>query len=109
MLALIKDYLELVITILTSLGIILGLLAKLTKNKKLLKASNVLQTYKKLAEELVIEAETLETLSGDDKLKYVLSRFRIELNKLGIDFDEELAIQLVENIIKISKNVNFKE
>lgn len=108
MLKLINEYLELIITIITSLGVIIGLLGQLFKNKKLLKLSETITLYKTIVEDYVVKAEKMQGLSGKEKLHYVIAQVKIELGKLNIEIDEQLIIQLVEEIIELSKNVNFK-
>lgn len=109
MVKLISEYLDLIITILTSIGIIIGLLGQLFKNKKMVKASEKLEIYTKLVQEYVVKAEQFDKLSGKEKLNYVIKQVTIELSVNGIEIDEALIKQLVENIIELSKNVNYKK
>lgn len=72
MLQIISEYLELIITIITSLAIIIGLLGKLFKNKKIINLSKKIEVYTELVKKYVVIAETLQGLSGKEKLNYVV-------------------------------------
>ena len=109
MVKLISEYLDLIITILTSVGIIVGLLGQLFKNKKLVDASNRIKLYTDLVEKHMVVVEKMDNLKGEEKLKYVISMVSSELNEKGIEVDIELITQIIEHIIDISKNVNYKK
>lgn len=106
---LISEYLDLIITILTSIGIIIGLLGGLLKNKKLVDASKRIKIYTDLVEKHMVVIEKVDNLKGEEKLKYVISMVSDELDEKGIDVDIELITQIIEHIIDISKNVNYKK
>ena len=109
MVKLISEYLDLIITILTSIGIIVGLLGQLFKNKKLVAASNRIKLYTDLVEKHMVVVEKMDNLKGEEKLNYVISMVSSELNEKGIEVDIELITQIIEHIIDISKNVNYKK
>lgn len=109
MVKLISEYLDLIITILTSIGIIIGLLGQLFKNKKMVDASNRIKLYTDLVEKHMVAIEKFDDLKGEEKLKYVITMVSSELNKKGIEVDVELITQIIEHLIDISKNVNYKK
>ncbi len=108
MVKLISEYLDLIITILTSIGIIIGLLGQLFKNKKMVDASKRIKLYTDLVEKHMVVVEEFDNLKGEQKLKYVINMVSNELNEKGIEVDVELITQIIEHLIAISKNVNYK-
>lgn len=110
MLKLIVEYLELIIAVLTSLGIIIGLASQLFKSKKLVGVAKTLEVYTDVIQKLMVEAENLnKQKTGEDKLNYVISRASLELVARGYpEPDVELIKMIVENIIKLSKKINAK-
>jgi len=109
MVKMISEYLDLIITILTSIGIIIGLLGQLFKNKKMVDASKKIKLYTDLVEKHMIVVEEFDNLKGEQKLKYVINMVSNELNEKGIEVDVELITQIIEHLIAISKNVNYKK
>ena len=109
MVKMISEYLDLIITILTSIGIIIGLLGQLFKNKKMVDASNRIKLYTDLVEKHMVVVEEFDNLKGEQKLKYVINMVSNELNEKGIEVDVELITQIIEHLIAISKNVNYKK
>lgn len=109
MVKLISEYLDLIITILTSIGIIIGLLGQLFKNKKMVDASKRIKLYTDLVEKHMVVVEEFDNLKGEQKLKYVINMVSNELNEKGIEVDVELITQIIEHLIAISKNVNYKK
>ena len=109
MVKLISEYLDLIITILTSIGIIIGLLGQLFKNKKMVDASKKIKLYTDLVEKHMVVVEEFDNLKGEQKLKYVINMVSNELNEKGIEVDVELITQIIEHLIAISKNVNYKK
>ena len=109
MVKLISEYLDLIITILTSIGIIIGLLGQLFKNKKMVDASKRIKLYTDLVEKHMVVIEEFDNLKGEQKLKYVISMVSNELNEKGREVDVELITQIIEHLIAISKNVNYKK
>jgi len=109
MIKMISEYLDLIITILTSIGIIIGLLGQLFKNKKMVDASNRIKLYTDLVEKHMVVVEEFDNLKGEQKLKYVINMVSNELNEKGIEVDVELITQIIEHLIAISKNVNYKK
>lgn len=109
MVKLISEYLDLIITILTSIGIIIGLLGQLFKNKKMVDASKRIKLYTDLVEKHMVVVEEFDNLKGEQKLKYVISMVSSELNEKGIEVDVELITQIIEHLVAISKNVNYKK
>lgn len=109
MVRLISEYLDLIITIITSIGIIIGLLGMLFKNKKMVAASNRIKLYTELVEKHMVVIEKFDNLNGKEKLKYVITVVSRELNEKGIEVDVELITQIIEHLIDISKNVNYKK
>jgi len=109
MMKLISEYLDLIITIITSIGIIIGLLGQLFKNKKMVDASKRIKLYTDLVEKHMVVVEEFDNLKGEQKLKYVINMVSNELNEKGIEVDVELITQIIEHLIAISKNVNYKK
>ena len=109
MIKMISEYLDLIITILTSIGIIIGLLGQLFKNKKMVDASKKIKLYTDLVEKHMVVVEEFDNLKGEQKLKYVINMVSNELNEKGIEVDVELITQIIEHLIAISKNVNYKK
>ncbi len=109
MIKMISEYLDLIITILTSIGIIIGLLGQLFKNKKMVDASKRIKLYTDLVEKHMVVVEEFDNLKGEQKLKYVINMVSNELNEKGIEVDVELITQIIEHLIAISKNVNYKK
>lgn len=109
MVRLISEYLDLIITILTSICIIIGLLGQLFKNKKMVDASNRIKLYTELVEKYMVSIEKFDNLKGEEKLKYVITMVSSELNGKGIEVDVGLITQIIEHLVDISKNVNYKK
>lgn len=109
MIEIITQYLDLIVTILISLATIIGLLGKLFKNEKIIKLSKKIEVYTELVKKYVVVAENIKDLSGKEKLNYVIEQVSLELRKLNIEVDADLIKKLVENIIELSKDVNFKK
>lgn len=108
MLANIKEYLDLIITIIGSLAIILGLLAKLFKSEKLKKVAETINFYQTKAEVYVKQAEKLfELQTGKEKLAWVVKQIQIEAEKKGVEFDYDEVVSIIETIIDITKHVNI--
>lgn len=104
------DKVEALITIIsTILGFVASFTGVLVACVKNIKARKYLEATSKLAtalQEFVIEAESLDNFSGEEKKSYVLTkanRYAIE-NKLP--YNEQDVGQVVENLIKVSKEVN---
>ena len=55
---------------------------------------------------LIEEAENHEAYSGDDKLQYVLSKYRQYCYESKIPYTEEDTINQINELIEMSNNVN---
>lgn len=106
MLDLIKEYLELFITILTLLPIILGLMASLFKNKKLKLLAEKINFYQEQAEIFIEQAERFIKGGGEKKLEWVLKQIEIKAQEKRISFDAEQVKDIIEKIILLTKKVN---
>lgn len=106
----INTVITLAITLVTFVGTITGLLGALFKNKKLLKFSEQVKLYHELAEDYVMDAEVLfSNRPGKEKLEWVLNRIEEEFEKRGWEFSAEQAKIIIEDIIEVTKKVNFKK
>ena len=87
----------------------LTILAPYLKNSKAKKiAENVIE-ISQIAQTYIVEAEKFIHFSGAEKKEWVLTKtnqFAIE-NK--IPFDKNLASNTIENIIKLTKQINIRE
>lgn len=57
---------------------------------------------------LVQKAEEFKNYSGAEKLNYVLTNYKLDCLNNGIKYDEARATEQVEEIIKLTRNVNAK-
>ena len=55
---------------------------------------------------LVQKAETFTNYSGAEKLNYVLTNYKLDCLNNGVKYDEAAATAQVEELIKLTKNVN---
>lgn len=83
-------------------------LQKFVKNKKL---KRVLEKTEQITKEIIpciTEAEKLTNFTGEEKKKLVMTK----LNQFAIDnqlkFDQEKISNQIENLIKLTKVVNYK-
>lgn len=83
-------------------------LQKFVKNKKLKK---ILEKTEQITKEIIpciTEAETFINFTGEEKKKFVMTR----LNQFAIDnqlkFDQEKISNRIEDLIKLTKKVNYR-
>lgn len=102
-------YIELIIAILTFLGVLLPLIATLVKSestkKKLLWVARLTEKVKEYVE--IAEVEQIGK-PGADKKAFVFSSLKLFCAQNKIPYDEILISSLIENFIKFSKQVNVK-
>lgn len=103
----IKEYIELILVIIGLISAVVGLLIGLTKSEKgKAKLSKVLFYTNKISD-LVVEAEKFIDLDGSAKKDYVLLAFEKLAEENGVEFDIKVADEIIEQVIDLSKKVNF--
>ena len=107
------DNIEKIITISsTALGFVatvIGLLIPLVKN---IKTKNRLSAIKKLTstlQSLIIDAEAFVNFTGTEKKEYVMTKANRYAIENRIPFYEQDVSEKIEDLIKISKEVNKRE
>lgn len=84
-------------------------LAKFVKNAKLKKAAEQTIEICNAILPYIEEAETFVNYSGEEKKAYVMTKVNQYAIKNGISFDKELVDNEIEEMVKLSKEVNSRE
>ena len=95
-------------TILSILGIFFSLLAK-TKNKK---ARNIAERMLKVidfSKDAVKMAEQFTNFTGKEKKEYAMTLVKQCCIECGIPINDEEISNNIEDVISISKSINFRE
>ena len=94
---------------LSLLSSILTIIIKYAKNGKLkTKAQNAYTIVKKI-QDLIINAESFVNYTGKEKINFVITRMKEFSLANNLSLDESYITELVEDEIKLSKNVNAKK
>lgn len=84
-------------------------LAKFVKNAKLKKIAEQTIEICNIILPYVEQAETFTNYSGEEKKEFVMTKANQYALEHGIKFDKELVSNEVEELVKLSKNVNSRE
>lgn len=84
-------------------------LAKFVKNAKLKKAAEQTIEICNAILPYIEEAETFVNYSGEEKKAYVMTKVNQYAIENGISFDKELVDNEIEEMVKLSKEVNSRE
>jgi len=101
-----QQVIELVIAILVLLSMIGGLWYRLTKSEKAKKLVEAVNFYQQEIEKYVVLAEKMKNYSGEQKKRWVIDQVVFLSTKNKIPIDEELISNLIEKLIKVTKEVN---
>ena len=97
------EILELISFVLAIVGLVLKIISQKTQNKKLIKASEIVDEM----QELCKEAERLEA-NGQGKKEYVLMGIEWLCKKQKLNYDEPYWSNKIDEFIASTKQINFK-
>lgn len=107
------ETLQLVLTIsalaVALLTTIITAVAKNCKNTKVAKAATNLLKVMGVVQGFVVEAEKLTQFTGSFKKEWVMTKVNEFCLQNNIAFDKDKVDELIEDVIKLSKNVNAKK
>lgn len=84
-------------------------IAKASGNKKLQKIAERINFFKEQATKYIELAEQIVNFKGADKKEWVLTKINQACIEAGIPFDTDMASDIIEGIIALSKQVNSRE
>ena len=103
------EKLELIIAFLSSLSAIIALIMKLKSTIASLINEKKYSELFEIISDSIIEAETIRSLSGEEKKTRVMDTAQKAADALGIEeFDAERISSLIDLIVDVSKRVNVK-
>lgn len=88
---------------------ILGFLVKMIKNGKAKKKCEQVISISNAILPFIQEAEKFTKFSGEEKKAYVLTKVNQFAQSNGIQFIEEQVSDEIEQLISLTKKVNYKE
>ena len=101
------EKLELIIAFLSSLSAILALIMKLKRTLASLINEKKYSELFELLSDAIIEAESILSLTGEEKKNRVMDTAQKAADALGIEeFDSERISSLIDTIVEVSKRVN---
>jgi hypothetical protein len=103
-----NEIITVISSILTLSVTIIVLLSKLINNKKLRAVAEKLIYFKGQVEKYVVIAEKIENYKGPDKKAWVMNKISEEAINLGIEFDQGLVSDLIEQLVGLTRVVNSK-
>ena len=101
------EKLELTVALLSSLSAILALIIKLYRTLASLINERKYAELFEMISSSIVEAETISSLSGEEKKARVMENAERAAEALGIEgFDAERISAVVETIVEVTKKVN---
>lgn len=108
-LATVKEFFSLLAIAVPLLITTFTFIAKASGNKKLQKIAERINFFKEQATKYITLAEQIVNFRGADKKEWVLTRINQSCIEAGIPFDHDMASDIIEGIIALSKSVNKRE
>lgn len=94
---------------LTLISLIAGFLTKILKDAKKRKRAEQLTFFTEKAQEYVVLAEKFLNYAGSEKKEYVTTKINQECITNKIKFDPVKVSEVIEEIVKITKQVNKRD
>lgn len=104
----IKLVLPLLVPVFSLLGTSILFLKKFVKNKKINKVLEQAEEVTKQIIPYVMEAEKFINYTGEEKKKYVMTKLNQFAITNNIKFEEEETSNKIEELVKLTKQVNIK-
>lgn len=105
----VKEYLTLIITIIGLLTSTITFLLKYIKNTKIKKRLESLNQITNAIIPYIEEAEKYINYSGKEKKAYVITRIKEEMINSKINIEETLLDDKVEELVQLTKQVNYNK